>query len=72
MGGNHGNIQQAVSRARLTVLQVVIKGNDFLEKEHGLGVSKELIKPVAFQQPDNTFSFPDLEEFPSQTYLQSV
>lgn len=72
MGGNHGNIQQAVSRARLTGLQVVIQGNDFLEKERGLGVSKELIKPVAFQQPDNVFSFRDLEGFPSQTHLQSV
>lgn len=47
----HGNIQQAASRARLRGLQVVTAGNDFLEKERGSGVSKELMEPVAFQQP---------------------
>lgn len=52
-----GIFGKAVSRARLSELQVVVHGNWFLEKDSSLGVSKEPAKPVPYQQPDNAVFF---------------
>lgn len=50
-------LSKAVSRARLPKLQIVVQRGNFLEKDSGLGVSKEPAKPVPCQWPDNAVSF---------------
>lgn len=55
---------KAVSKARLQKLQIVVQKSNFLEKDSGLGVSKEPAKLVPCQWPDNAVSFWALKKDP--------